>query len=121
MEREKTWHKFWSSFGWPAYDERDVPDDARYPYLTYDFQSADLDTPVYPSITLWDRSTSWTSVTEKQDEIAARIKTKPCIKINGEGFLWIVAGTPFYQRGADDDDTVRRIDINVAALFLTAI
>lgn len=122
MEKESVWHEFWSSFGWRAYDERTVPDDAEYPYLTYDFQSANLDTPVYSVVSLWDRSESWESVTAKKDEIAVRIGYGGAVlPIKGEGFLWICAGTPFAQRGADDDDAVRRIDINIAANFLTAI
>ena len=120
MNKSRTLHGFWASFGWNAYEQNLVPDDAEFPYITYDVQLDNLGQPLYLSAALFDRSTSWASVTEKADEIAAEIGQGLVLTLDN-GFLWIVRGTPFAQHGQDDDDTVRRMDINISAEFLTAI
>ena len=111
---------FWSSFGLPAYDESTVPDDAVFPRITYSVSVDGLDNPVALSASLWYRSTSWTDISQKADQIEARIVNMkpPAIKING-GRVYITKGTPFAQRMTDPDDMVRRIYINVNVEYFT--
>lgn len=112
---------FWSGFGWPAYDENSVPEDAGYPRITYEVQTDSLDNIVLLSASLWDRSTSWEKISKKADQIASEIvhMSPPAIRIAGGG-LYISKGSPFASRMADEDDSVRRIYLNINAEFLTA-
>lgn len=116
----QTLQNFFSSFGWIAYDENTVPDDAALPYLTYEAAVDRMETTVYLSATLWDRSTSWKSVSDKADEIAATLGPGGSTLRFDDGLLYIVQGSPFAQRGNDDDDTIRRMDLNFTAEFISA-
>lgn len=120
MLKEEALHQFFSSFVWPAYDENSVPDDATLPYITYEVITGNIGTPVYPSASLWDRSTSWQSVTQKGVEIARRLSYGGVTLHYDGGLLFLAQGTPFSERLADDDDAIRRLNINFAAEFLSA-
>ena len=123
MDKEQALHQFWSSFGWTARDENTVPDDAmqRYGghYITYSVSTAALNEPVPLSASLWCKDTSWAEITAKANEMAESIGLGGNLTRFDGGFLWVCRGTPFSQRMADDDDTIRRIYINVMAEYLT--
>ena len=124
MTKEEALHQFWSSFGWTAYDENSVPEDAVLPYITYEVVTGKLGGTVYPTASLWDRSTSWRSVTEKGNDIARELSYGgKTIKFD-DGVLFIVQGTTFTQRFADVDTTtnkeVKRLLLNLNAEFLSA-
>ena len=123
MTKEQALHQFWSGFGLTAYDEQTVPtaDDApQLPYITYEVVTDNLNHPVSLSGSVWYRSTSWTEVTEKANQIAEAIgyghKT---INIDG-GYMYLTRGTPFVQRMADEDDSIRRIIVYITCEYLTA-
>lgn len=121
MDKAQTLHAFWSSFGWPAYDEGTVPDDATYPRITYKVSTDELGNPQALYASLWDRGASWSRVSKMSDTIAEAIKKMrpPAIKFDN-GRLFITKGTPFAQRMTDEDDMVRRIYINVTVEYFTA-
>lgn len=123
MTREKALHQFWSSFGLKAYDEMTVPtgDDApALPYITYEVVTDNLNHPVSISGSVWYRSTSWTEVTQKAEQIAEAIGYGHLIiKIDG-GYMYLTRGTPFAQRVGDEDDSIRRILLNLTCEYLTA-
>lgn len=124
MDSLQTLHSFWSGFGLKAYDENTVPDDAMTvnggKYLTYNAATAYFNEPVALSASLWYKSTSWAEITQKAAQIGETIglggKVIPC----DGGYLWIKRGVPFSQRMSDEDDTIRRIYINVEVEYLTA-
>lgn len=122
MDKEQALHQFWSSFGWDARDENTVPDDAmtRYGghYITYAVSTAALGEPVPLSASLWCKDTSWVEITAKANQIAESIGIGGTLTKFDGGYLWICRGAPFSQRLADDDDTIRRIYINVMAEYL---
>lgn len=124
MDKEQALHSFWSSFGLTAYDENTVPDDAMTvnggKYLTYNVATASLGepTPIYAN--LWHKSSSWAEITAKANEMAESIGIGGTLLPYDGGYLWICRGTPFTQRMADDDDTIRRIYINCMAEYLSA-
>lgn len=123
-DKEQALHQFWSSFTWTARDENTVPDDAmtRYSghYITYSVATSALDEPIPISGSLWCKDTSWATITAKANEISEYIGIGgKLIPYNG-GYLWICRGIPFSQRMADDDDTIRRIYINLMAEYLSA-
>lgn len=121
MDKAQAIQLFWGSFGIPAYDETDVPDDAVMPYITYGVATDSIDAVVNMGASLWYRTNSWKDISQKAEEIAETIvkMNPPSIEINN-GRLYISKGTPFAQRMSDDDGSVRRIYLNIQAEFLTA-
>lgn len=127
MDKAQAIHSFWSSFGIPAYDQNTLPNDEKTadhrpepPYITYAVIENSLNAPVALSGSIWYRSTSWADISKKADEIAAEIGYgHKMIKIDG-GYLYITKGSPFAQRMTDEDDSIRRIYINLMVEFLTA-
>lgn len=120
MTKEQRIHAFWSGFTWKAYDENTVPDDAVLPRITYNLSVAEFGDPVTMAASVWDRSTSWASVTEKADEIYEAIGLGGKILRYDDGYIWIKRGQPFSQRMSDEDDSIRRIYINVEVEYLTS-
>ena len=120
MTKAQAIHKFWSSFGVTAYDEYAVPDDAKMPYITYNVATDSLENSVLMHASIWDYSTSWKWISEKVEEISRFLNEHGYAKYTiDNGYVWIVAGTPFAQRMADSD-TTKRIYMNIQAEFLTA-
>lgn len=124
MNKPQAIYGFWSGFGLAAFDETTVPtgDDAPlFPYITFNVVTDNIGNEVGLSGSLWYRSTDWTAIDQKAEEIEKALydMTSP-IKIDG-GFLWLKRGSPFAQRMSDpNDDMIRRIYINITAEFLTA-
>lgn len=123
MDKAQALHSFWSSFSLPAYDEASVPsgdDTPQFPYITYTVATDALDGSLPLVASLWYKSTSWRDITLKSEEIARRIETMERPIPIDNGYLWIVRGTPFAQRMTEpDDNTIRRILLNIVAEFLT--
>lgn len=121
LDKAQTIQDFWESFSWPAYDEGTVPDGAAYPRITYNVVIDELNHPVAMYASLWDRTTSWKTVSQKAAEISQAITRlwPPAIAFDG-GRLFIYKGSPFAQRMTDEDDMVRRIYINIGAEFFSA-
>lgn len=122
MDKSQAIQGFWSSFSIPAYDSRTVPDDATTPYITYDVSTGALNSMLVMTANVWYRSTSWATISQKVDEIAAKLGRNGyySAKVDG-GYLWMTQGTPFAQRMDDpDDDMIRRYYLQVNAEFLTA-
>lgn len=121
MDKAQALQSFWASFDLPAYDSTTVPDNAQMPYITYDVVTDSLGNVVNMSASIWYRTNSWKEVSKKAEEIAEAIvkMSPPSIKLDN-GRLYIAKGNPFAQRMVDEDDTVRRIYLNIQAEFLTA-
>ena len=120
MDKDQALYSFWSGFNLPAYDETDVPDDAQFPYITYAVITDKWDSVVNLTASLWYYSTKWSDISQKKEEIAQYIGDGKVIKLDN-GYLWLVQGSPFAQRMADETDTnIRRIYLNIQAEFLTA-
>lgn len=121
MNKPQAITKFWESFGWTAYDESSVPDDAMLPYITYEVQTDSLDGELMLTASLWDKSFSWRDISLKADEIEKAIKEHGFISMRiDDGYLWIRGGRPFATRMNTQNDTLKRININIIAEFLTA-
>jgi hypothetical protein len=121
MTKGQAIQTFWEGFSIPAYDETTVPDNAQFPYITYQVQTDSLDSVCMTNASLWYRSYSWKEISEKTEEISQAIArmNPPSIKIDG-GRLYISKGVPFAQRMSDDsDDAIRRILLNINYEFLT--
>ena len=120
MDKAQALHGWFSSFGWIAYDENTVPDDAGNRYITYECIEGNIGKQFLLTASLWDRSTSWAAITQKAQEIAESLNYGgTTIKFDG-GVLFITQGTPFIQRMAGEDDLTRRILLNFTVEWLSA-
>lgn len=124
MNAQAALNQFWNGFGWKAYEENTVPENAfadRDHYITYSAADAGFDEPVMLTASLWSRSKSWTDAVEKAQQIMNYIGLGGVLVAYTGGKLWIKRGVPFSQRMSDEDPTVRRIYINVEVEFFTNI
>ena len=121
MTKAAAMYQFWSSFGLTAYEENTVPDDAAFPYITYQLVTDSFDREIPLSASLWYRSESWNGINAKTEEISQKIsrggKIMPC----DGGAIWLKRGQPFAQNMGDErDDLIKRKYINITAEFMTA-
>lgn len=113
-------HNFWSSFEIPAYDENSVPDNAQMPYITYAAEIAAFEQPLLLTGSIWYYSTSWVEISQKVEEIARSLASYRLEGVNKNEYLFLTQGSPFAQRMKDEDDSVRRIYINIMAEYFSA-
>ena len=121
MTKAAAIYQFWSNFGLTAYEENTVPDDAVFPYITYQLVTDSFDREIPLSASLWYRSESWTGINAKTEEISQKIsrggKIIPC----DGGAIWLKRGQPFAQNmGDENDDLIKRKYLNITAEFITA-
>lgn len=119
MNKAQAIHSFWNSFDIPAYDESTVnADNAGDFYITYEVVTDSLDRAIPMTASVWKLNTaSWDEVSRKVEEISdalVQVKTIPL----DIGYLYITRGQPFAQRMADENDSTRRIYLNIMAEFL---
>jgi hypothetical protein len=123
MNKQQAYSAFWSGFGVLAFEENAVPDDetiqslvdagyakAKYPYITYQVLTSDLDNVLAPMASIWDRSTSWQTVDELANDIAEKIAHMTPIKLDN-GRMHITLGTPFTQHQREDVDSATKRNV----------
>ena len=115
----QAYNSFWNSFGWSAYDSLTVPDDVTLPYITYEAPSDHLGANLPVTVLLFDRSNSWTDITNKAEAIVSAITRGGKLIKYDEGAFWIKWASPLSQRMSDDsnDDTIRKIVLNFELEF----
>ena len=121
MTKAAAIYQFWNSFGLTAYEENTVPDDAIFPYITYQLVTDSFDHEVPVTASIWYRSESWVAINSKTEEISQKIsrggKVIPC----DDGAIWLKRGQPFAQNmGDESDDLIKRKYLNITAEFMTA-
>ncbi len=118
MDKFQALDVFWNSFDIPAYDEASVPEDRGDFYITYNAVTDSLDRAVPMSASIWKTdTTSWSEISQKAEQISdalIQVKTIPL----DIGYLYITRGQPFAQRMREENDTVKRIYINIMTEFL---
>lgn len=121
MTKAAAIYKFWNSFGLTAYDENSVPDEAQFPYITYQLVTDSFDREIPLTASLWYRSESWTAINAKTEEISQRISRGGKIISCDGGAIWLKRGKPFAQSmGDESDDLIKRKYLNITAEYLTA-
>ena len=120
MTKAAAIYQFWSSFGLTAYEENTVPEDAAFPYITYQLVTDSFDREVVATASLWYRGESWTAINAKTEEISKKIGASgKKIAVDGGG-IWIKRGQPFAQNmGDESDDLIKRKYINISIVFIT--
>lgn len=121
MTKAAAIYQFWNSFGLTAYEENSVPDDASFPYITYQLVTDSFDREIPLTASIWYRSESWTAINAKTEEISSNIGLGgKIIKCDG-GRIWIKRGQPFAQNmGDESDDLIKRKYLNLTFEFFTA-
>ena len=121
MTKAAAIYQFWSGFGLTAYEENTVPEDADFPYVTYQLVTDSFDREVAATASLWYRGESWKAINAKTEEISAHIGLGgKIIKCDG-GRIWIKRGQPFVQNmGDESDDLIKRKYLNLTFEFFTA-
>lgn len=117
MTQEAAIYQFLSGFSIPAYASASVPDQAQFPYLTYDLVLGEWEQgEVNMQVNVWYRTESEATPNAKVREIGAAIGrggvTVPC----DGGFLWLKKGSPWAQAVTIDgeDEKVKRRLLNIS-------
>lgn len=120
MDKWQGLHSFWSSFGIPAYDENSVPDNAVLPYITYSAEIGAFEHVLLLTGSIWYKSDSWAEISRKAEQIARTLANYHLVKLDGDEYLFLTQGNPFAQRMKDENDTIKRIYINIMAEYFSA-
>lgn len=123
MTPEAALYAFMAGFGIPAYASSSVPDQAEFPYITYDlvlgeWEQGEVNMPV----NVWYRTDSEALPNAKVREISQAIGmggvTLPC----DGGMLWVKKGSPWAQAVTveGEDEKVKRRYVNINIEFLIA-
>ena len=121
MTKAAAIYQFWNGFGLTAYEENSVPDDAAFPYITYQLVTDSFDREVPVTASLWYRSESWTAINAKTEEISQKISRGGKIIACDGGAIWLKRGQPFAQNMGDESDgLIKRKYLNITAEFMTA-
>ena len=121
MTKASALYQFWNSFGLIAYEENTVPDDASFPYITYQLVTDSFDREIRLTASLWYRSESCTAINAKTEEISQKISRGGKIISCDGGAIWLKRGQPFAQNmGDESDDLIKRKYLNITAEFMTA-
>jgi hypothetical protein len=122
MTQEAAIYQFLSGFAIPAYASSSVPDQAQFPYLTYDLVLGEWEQgEVNMQVNVWYRTESEATPNAKVREIGAAIGrggvTVPC----DGGFLWLKKGSPWAQSVTIDgeDEKVKRRLLNISIETMT--
>ena len=121
MTKAAAIYQFWSCFGLTAYEENTVPEDATFPYVTYQLVTDSFDRDVAATASLWYRGESWTDINAKTEEISQKISRGGKIIACDGGAIWLKRGQPFAQNmGDESDDLIKRKYLNLTFEFFTA-
>ena len=122
MTPEAAIYTFLSGFSIPAYASSSVPDQAEFPYITYDLVVGEWGEPeVNMPVNIWYRTESEAQPNAKVREISRALGmggvTLPC----DGGMLWLKKGSPWAQAMTVDgeDEKVKRRYVNINIEFLT--
>lgn len=112
---------FMAGFGVPAYAATSVPDDAAFPYITYELTVDDFwGGEVALTMDVWYRGDSEAEPNTKAREISKALVGCKCLPCEGGGIV-LKKGSPFCQSMGDEaDDKIKRRHINLTAEFITS-
>lgn len=123
MTPEAAVYTFLSSFGIPAYAASSVPDQATFPYLTYDLVLGEWGQPeVNMPVNVWYRTESEAQPNAKVREIGERIGMGGVLLHCDGGVLWVKKGSPWAQAVTveGEDEKVKRRYVNINIEYLIA-
>ena len=105
MTKAAALHQFFSGFGIDAYALTSVPDDATFPYLTYQLAvSAWEEGDVNITVELWFRTESEAVPNAKAQQLSEAVGPGGRILPCGGGYIWLRRGSPWCQSLRDEAD-----------------
>lgn len=121
MTKAAALHEFFNSFGIPAYTTTSVPEDAVFPWLTYELvTSAWEGGEVSITVNLWYYTESESIPNAKAQEISKAIGLGGKMLRCDGGAIWLKRGSPWCQNLRDEvDPVIKRRYINVTAEYFT--
>lgn len=121
MTKEAALYKFFNSFGIPAYPVTSVPEDAVFPWLTYEpVTSAFEEGEAAITVNLWYYTTDEAPANAKARELSEAIGMGGKILRCDGGAIWLKRGSPWCQNLRDEaDPAIKRRYIQVAAEYFT--
>lgn len=120
MTKSAAIYQFWGTF-LTAYEENTVPENATFPYITYQLVTDSFDTDVQMTASIWYRGSSWIEANAKAEEISNYIGRGGVFLNCDGGKIWLKRGTPFSQNmGDESDNLIKRKYLNITAEFFTA-
>lgn len=121
MTKGAALHEFFNSFGIPGYPISSVPEDALFPWLTYEVTTGSLDSGgVGLTVNLWYYGESESIPNAKAQEIADYIGYSGRTIAIDDGYIWIKRGAPWSQNIRDEADAnIKRRYINITVEYLT--
>lgn len=114
-------YSFMAGFDVPAYAATSVPDEAEFPYITYELATDDFwGGEVASAMDIWYRGDSEAEPNAKAREVSKALVGCKCISCDGGGIV-LKKGSPFCQSMGDEaDDKIKRRHINLTAEFITS-
>lgn len=121
MTKAAALQDFFSRFGIAAYAASSVPDDAVFPWLTYELITGAFDGgAVGLTVNLWYYTDSEAVPNAKAQEISDAIGYGGALVPCDGGYIWIRRGSPWCQSITEaSDKSIKRRYLNVTAEFLT--
>jgi hypothetical protein len=122
MTPEAAIYKFLSSFAVPAYASSSVPDQAAFPYLTYDLVIGEWNQgESNMTVNVWYRTDSEAEPNAKVREIGRAIGLGGVTLQCDGGMLWLKKGSPWAQSLSieGEDEKVKRRLLNVSIETIT--
>lgn len=123
MTPEAAIYGFLNGFSIPAYASASVPDQAQFPYITYDLVLGEWGQPeVNMPVNVWYRTESEAQPDAKVREIGERIGMGGVLLHCDGGVLWVKKGSPWAQAVTveGEDEKVKRRYVNINIEFLTS-
>ena len=120
MTKDKALHAWFSQF-LPAYPTSNVPEDAAFPWLTYELIAGAWDSgEIGLTVNLWYYTEREAEPNAKAQEIAAAIGMGGVFVPCDEGAIWIKRGTPWCQNIRDETDAnIKRRYLNITVEYIT--
>lgn len=113
-------YAFLSGFGIPAYASTSVPDDAAFPYLTYDLSTNDFwggETSLVVSV--WSRSEGEAEANRLAKLVTDGVGSGGRVLTHDGGGIWVKRGSPLVQSMGDPSDKlIRRRLVNLTCEFI---
>ena len=121
MTKSAAIHAFFNSFGIPAYKSDNVPEDAVFPWITYEMAtSAFEEGEVSITVNLYYYGMSEKPANDKVDEISKAMGLSGIIVDCDEGKIWIKRGSPWCQHIRDEADPyINRRYMNFTLEYMT--
>ena len=95
----------------PTYEANAVPDNAKFPFLTYEMTSSTFNEgKVSINVSLWYRENTWVNANNMAHAIEKELGYGgSCIYSTDTEYVWITKSSPFIQSlGDNSDDKVKR-------------